>query len=98
MASTAVKYITILRPKGGISYLLKDEFTTTVAAGSVNGTTADGTGQTRTVTDTGSRLSIDANGLLFSGLAAGALLALLIDMAIAQRETADTLARMRGKR
>jgi hypothetical protein len=29
---------------------------------------------------------------------AGALLALLIDMAIAQRETADTLARIRGKR
>lgn len=28
----------------------------------------------------------------------GALLALLIDMAIAQRETANTLARMRGKR
>lgn len=29
---------------------------------------------------------------------AGALLALLVDMAIAQRETADALARMRGKR
>jgi hypothetical protein len=44
-------------------------------------------------------LSLGAGLLLALALyTAGALLALLIDMAIAQRETADTLARIRGKR
>jgi hypothetical protein len=44
-------------------------------------------------------LSLGAGLLLALALyTAGALLALLIDMAIAQRETADTLARIRGRR
>lgn len=44
---------------GGISvYLLQDTFTTARAAGSVNGTPAEPTGQTRTVTDGNSKLSI----------------------------------------
>lgn len=44
-------------------------------------------------------LTIGAGMLIALALyTAGALLALLVDMAIAQRETADALARMRGKR
>ena len=43
---------------GGIVYLLRDKFGFSAAAGSVNGTTADPTGQTRTVTDTNNKLSI----------------------------------------
>lgn len=42
---------------GGVSYLLYDSFSTALAAGAVNGTFAD-TGQTRTVVDTNSKLSI----------------------------------------
>jgi hypothetical protein len=45
------------------SYLLYDKFTTTVAAGSVNNTSAEPTGGVRTVTDTNSKISI-ASGLL----------------------------------
>jgi hypothetical protein len=42
------------------SYLLYDKFTTTVAAGSVNNTSAEPTGGVRTVTDTNSKLSISS--------------------------------------
>lgn len=46
-----------------ISYLLRDEFITDRAAGAVNGTAAEPGGQTRTVTDGNSKLTI-ASGLL----------------------------------
>jgi hypothetical protein len=47
-----------------IHYLLRDDFTDTVAAGSVNGTTATPTGGVRTVIDTNSKLSIASGTLL----------------------------------
>jgi hypothetical protein len=62
---------------------------------------------TRAAADNGIIITSSYNPLLSLGAGllialalytAGALLALLIDMAIAQRETADTLARIRGKR
>ena len=62
---------------------------------------------TRAAADNGIIIATSYNPLLSLGAGllialalytAGALLALLIDMAIAQRETADTLARIRGKR
>lgn len=48
---------------GGIVYLLRDQFTTARAAGAVNNTTAEPTGQTRTVTDTNNKLTV-TGGLL----------------------------------
>lgn len=58
---------------GSQSYTLQDEFTTDRAAGSVNGTAAEPTGGTRTVTDTNSKLSISGSQLSFAtgGSAAG---------------------------
>ena len=62
---------------------------------------------TRAAADNGIIIASSYNPLLSLGAGllialalytSGALLALLIDMAIAQRETADTLARIRGKR
>jgi len=52
---------------------LADEFTDTVAPGAVNGTTATPTGQTRTATDTNSKLSIGSGVADFAtgGAAAG---------------------------
>lgn len=47
-----------------IRYLLRDEFITALAAGSVNGTSAEPGPGTRTVVDTGSRLSISAGTLI----------------------------------
>lgn len=43
---------------GATAYLLRDLFSTDRAAGAVNGTLAEPTGQTRTVTDTNNKLSI----------------------------------------
>ena len=58
---------------GGIRYLLRDLFTTDRAAGAINGTPAEPTGQTRTVTDTNSKLSIASAKLAFAtgGVGAG---------------------------
>ena len=54
------------------TYVLLDEFSTPVSAGSVNGTTADGTGQVRTVTDSANYMSVtEANGLITSTVVAG---------------------------
>jgi hypothetical protein len=53
-----------LRTRG---YLMRDEFTTNRAAGSVNGTLSEYSGHTRTVTDTESKLSITGGALTFSG-------------------------------
>lgn len=53
---TAVKILLLMGR--GITYSLLDLFTTDRAAGSVNGTAAEPTGQTRTVTDTNSKLSL----------------------------------------
>lgn len=49
---------------GGLTYLLYDQFLTDRAAGAVNGTSAEPTGGTRTVTDTGSQISISGSSLL----------------------------------
>ena len=51
---------------GGITYLLYDQFTTDLPAGSVNGTSAEPIGGTRTVTDTNSKLSITGSQLSFA--------------------------------
>jgi hypothetical protein len=48
---------------GGVSYLLRDEFLTDRAAGSLNGTSAEPGPGTRIVTDTGNRLSISGGKL-----------------------------------
>ena len=53
--------------QGLISYLLRDEFTTTRAAGAVNGTAAEPGPGTRVVVDAGSDLSIAGSQLVFSG-------------------------------
>jgi len=55
--------------RGGITYLLRDEFTSDLAAGSVNGTAAEPGPGTRVVTDTGSQLSLVSGNL---AIAAGA--------------------------
>ena len=47
--------------------LLRDEFTTDLAAGSVNGTNAEPSGHLRTVVDTGNRLSLSGGKLLMAG-------------------------------
>lgn len=55
----------------GTSYLLRDDFTDTRAAGAVNGTYATDGRNLRTVQDTNSKFSIDVNGLaLATGQAA----------------------------
>ena len=46
-----------------LSYTLNDQFTTDRAAGAVNGTSAEPTGGTRTVTDTNGKLSITGGAL-----------------------------------
>lgn len=48
------------------SYTLNDQFTTDLAAGAVNGTSAEPTGGTRTVVDTNSKLSIAGGQLSFA--------------------------------
>lgn len=48
------------------SYTLNDQFTTDRAAGAVNGTSAEPTGGTRTVTDTNNVLSVNGNQLSFA--------------------------------
>ena len=48
---------------GGIAYLLRDEFTSALAAGSVNGTAAEPGPGTRTVVDTNNKLSIAGGAL-----------------------------------
>lgn len=50
-----------------VIYLLKDQFTTTLAAGSVNGTAAEPGPGTRTVVDTQSKLSIASGHIAISG-------------------------------
>ena len=57
----------------GVQYLLRDLYTTDRAAGAVNGTLAEPTGQTRTVTDGNSKLSITGGNLSFAtgGVGAG---------------------------
>jgi len=47
-------------------YILNDQFTTNLAAGAVNGTSAEPTGGTRTVVDTNSKLSISSSQLSFA--------------------------------
>src|SRR3972149_8255471 len=49
-------------------HILDDQFTTDRAAGAVNGTSAEPTGGTRTVTDTESKLSISSGLLQFENM------------------------------
>lgn len=51
---------------GELTYTLNDQFTADRAAGSVNGTSAEPTGGTRTVVDTNSKLSITGGRLSFA--------------------------------
>lgn len=57
----------LLMGGGGISYTLQDTFSTDRAAGSVNGTPAEPTGQARTVADAESKLSITGGVQSYSG-------------------------------
>lgn len=62
----------VLGRSGNASYQLpamlwRDEFTTDLAAGSVNGTAAEPGVETRVVTDTGNRMSISGGKLVWSG-------------------------------
>jgi len=61
----------ILRAVSGeeIIYLLRDEFTTALAAGSINGTNADPGPGVRTVMDTANHLSITGGNLVADGAA-----------------------------
>jgi hypothetical protein len=53
--------------QSGVSYLLRDEFTTPLAAGSVNGTNAEPGPGVRTVVDVGSKLSLSGGNLVSNG-------------------------------
>jgi hypothetical protein len=57
-------------PTIGLAYLLRDTFSGDLAAGNVNGTTAD-TGQTRTVVDTNSKLTTSGGQAVFATGGAG---------------------------
>lgn len=59
--------------RGGLAWLLRDEFTTDLAAGSVNGTAAEPGPGTRVVTDGNSKLTISSGLLSFAtgGVGAG---------------------------
>ena len=48
-----------------LKYLLRDEFTTALTAGNVNGTASEPGPGTRVIVDTASKLSINANGKLY---------------------------------
>ena len=59
-------FVTVLGAGVPVKWLLRDEFTDTVAAGSVNATTATPTGGARTVTDTNSKISVGSGVLDFA--------------------------------
>jgi len=63
MTTTAQKQLLL---SGRIRWLLKDDFTDTVAAGSVNGTLATPIGGARTATDTNSKISVGSGVLNFA--------------------------------
>lgn len=64
---TAIKVLQVMGGGGGgIKYLINDDFTTDIAAGSVNGTVAEPGPGNRTVVDSGSRLSLASGSLLFA--------------------------------
>jgi hypothetical protein len=69
LVSSIVALIVCLLPfvASGKGFLLQDEFTTPLAAGSVHGTTSEPSGHTRTVTDTENKISIADGKLTFSG-------------------------------
>lgn len=69
MARPSTQNLIILQPK--FWYLLYDQFITAHAAGAVNGTPAEPTGQTRTVTDTNSKLTITGGVASFATGGAG---------------------------
>lgn len=50
----------------GVTYLLRDDFTTDRAAGAINGTSAEPTGGARTVIDTLSKVSISGGRITFA--------------------------------
>ncbi len=53
--------------RGGVAWLLRDEFTTDLAAGAVNGTVAEPGPGTRTVTDTSGVISVAGGVLVANG-------------------------------
>ena len=55
---------------GNVTWLLRDEFTTDLAAGAVNGTAAEPGPGTRTVVDTGSKLSLASGSAVWSAVTA----------------------------
>jgi hypothetical protein len=65
--SSILVLIFCLIPFVADAWILRDEFTTPLAAGSVHGTTSEPSGHTRTVTDTENKLSIADGKLTFSG-------------------------------
>ena len=65
--SSLLVLIFCLIPFVASAWILRDEFTTPLAAGSVHGTTSEPSGHTRTVTDTENKLSIADGKLTFSG-------------------------------
>jgi len=65
--SSLLVLIFCLIPFVADAWILRDEFTTPLAAGSVNNTTSEPSGHTRTVIDTENKLSIADGKLTFSG-------------------------------
>ena len=65
--SSLLVFIFCLIPFLSDAWILRDEFTTPLAAGSVHNTTSEPSGHTRTVTDTENKISIADGKLTFSG-------------------------------
>lgn len=62
-----IRDLLLFGAKKGLVYLLRDDFTTALVAGSVNGTNAEPGPGLRTVVDAENKLSITGGALLFSG-------------------------------
>lgn len=67
---TATKLLTLFGSTISPPYLVRDQFTTNLSAGSVNGTLAEPGPGTRTVVDSGNHLSIASNRVVASAAAA----------------------------
>jgi len=62
-----IRNLAVLFPHGVIRWLLRDEFSDTLAAGAVNGTPATPGPGTRVVVDTGNKVSISGGEYVFAG-------------------------------
>ena len=97
---TAPRRKKLLGAGGGESYLLRDDFSDTLAAGSVNGTLAVPGPGTRTVIDTNTKLSIGGNAMTmaagaasFDGLFHNAQARVAGEMLISKNTPVDTAGR-----